>query len=184
MKKKHIIALITIGITLVGISITLAMVATVNANIIGGTDFFYVFFHWNRGLYASLAFGGIAAIIAAIITGCKSNLIKNIAVLIAPLWTFPILRVPYRWINRQFIVKWFGCGCPVVDEFGNDVHFNANQFTGLFWLLVCFGVAGISIFLSKRIPKNRLWLRVLYVIGIIVMSTTIGYNYYLSMRWG
>ena len=188
MKKKYItIPLIAMGVTLAGLSIILATASTANTNIIGGADFptfLYIFFHRNGGLYSTLAFYGITVIIAAVIAGCKRNFIKNIAVLIAPLWTFPILRGPYRWINQQYIVKWFGCGCPVVDELGHEVHFNANQFTGLFWLVVCFGVAGVSIFISKRIPKDKMWLRVLYVIGIVVLSAFIGYNYYRSMRWG
>jgi len=48
--------------------------------------------------------------------------IKNTAVLVSPLLLFVILLVPYSWINGQFIVKWFGCGCPLIDEFGNIVE--------------------------------------------------------------
>lgn len=37
------------------------------------------------------------------------------------------------WANQQLLVKWLGCGCPVIDEFGNMVedNFNANDFTAL-----------------------------------------------------
>lgn len=188
MKKKCLVMmLLAAGVSLVLLSLILSNYELQNVSIIGGVSwptYWYMFTAGKNSLYFYLAGLGIMAIIAAIITGCKSNFIKNISTLIAPLWTFPILRGPYLWINRQYIVKWFGCGCPVYDEFGNEVHFNANQFTGLFWLVVCFGVTGISIIISKRIPKDKMWLRVLYVIGIVVLSAFIGYNYYRSMRWG
>ena len=66
----------------------------------------------------------------------KSKIVKNAAVLISPLLSFAVLLVPYSWANQAFIVDWFGCGCPKVDELGNIIHpdFNANDFTALFWL--------------------------------------------------
>ena len=54
------------------------------------------------------------------------KLIKKIAVLVAPLLLFAVLLIPYSWANQQFIVEWFGCGCPVLDEFGNMVENNFN----------------------------------------------------------
>ena len=58
----------------------------------------------------------------------KSKIVKNAAVLISPLLSFAVLLVPYSWANQAFIVDWFGCGCPKVDELGNIIHpdFNAN----------------------------------------------------------
>ena len=73
MKKKHVVvSLLTIGVVLLCLSIILAMIATGNKNIIGGADlptFLFVFYHEKRGLYSTLAFLGIAAIIASAIVG-------------------------------------------------------------------------------------------------------------------
>ena len=54
------------------------------------------------------------------------KVIKKIAVLVAPLLLFVVLLVPYSLANQQFIVEWLGCGCPVIDEFGNMVENNFN----------------------------------------------------------
>lgn len=73
MKKKHIvIILLIIGILLLLIPIILAIMETVNTNIIGGADFStfrYVFFSKHSRLYSRIAFGGIASIIASIVIG-------------------------------------------------------------------------------------------------------------------
>ena len=73
MKKKHIIfLLLTIGVVLVCISVILAIIATGDKNIIGGSDlptFLFVFFREKRGLYSALAFLGFCAIIASVVVG-------------------------------------------------------------------------------------------------------------------
>ena len=113
------------------------------------------------------------------------KLIKKIVVLAAPLLLFAVLLIPYSWANQQFIVDWLGCGCPVIDEFGNMVenNFNANDFTALFWLFISICTTIISVFLSRNIPKDKMWLRVLYVIGILLISLLITYQFYQMMMW-
>ena len=113
------------------------------------------------------------------------KLIKKIAVLVAPLLLFAVLLIPYSWANQQFIVEWFGCGCPVLDEFGNMVenNFNANDFTALFWLFVSICTTVISVLLSKRILKEMVWLRVVYIVGMLVVSLFITYHFYQMMMW-
>lgn len=113
------------------------------------------------------------------------KLVKKLVLLIAPLLLFVILYIPYRWANQQFIVEWLGCGCPVKDEFGNIVenNFNANDFTVLFWLFISVCVTVISVFLSKRISKEKMWLRVLYIASILVVSLLITYQFYQIMMW-
>jgi len=115
----------------------------------------------------------------------KSKLNKNIAVLAAPLLLFAILLIPYNWVNQQFIVEWFGCGCPKVDEFGNIINpdFNANDFTALFWIFISICVTVIAIFLSKRIPKDKMWLRLLYVVGMFAVSLLITHQFCQAMMW-
>ena len=111
--------------------------------------------------------------------------VKKIAVLLTPILLFAVLFVPYSLVNQHFIVDWLGCGCPVIDEAGNVVenNFNANDFTALFWLFVSACVTAISAFLSKIIPKEKVWLRVLYIVGMLVLSILITYQFCQMMMW-
>jgi len=111
--------------------------------------------------------------------------IKMIAILLTPLLLFAILLVPYSLVNQHFIVDWLGCGCPVIDESGNMVenNFNANDFTALFWLFISICVTAISVFLSKRIQKEKMWFRVLYILGMFFVSLLISYQFCQMMMW-
>ena len=113
------------------------------------------------------------------------KLVKKIAVLLIPLLLFAVLLVPYSFVNQQFIVEWLGCGCPVTDEFGNMVenNFNANDFTAIFWLFVSVCVTAVSVLLSKRILGDKPWIRVLYIIGMLLISLFISYRFYQMMMW-
>jgi formate hydrogenlyase subunit 3/multisubunit Na+/H+ antiporter MnhD subunit len=107
------------------------------------------------------------------------------AILLTPLLLFAILLVPYSFVNQHFIVDWLGCGCPVIDEAGNMVenNFNANDFTALFWLFISICVTAISVFLSKRIQKEKMWFRVLYILGMFLVSLLISYQFCQMMMW-
>lgn len=111
--------------------------------------------------------------------------VKKIVILLTPILLFAVLFVPYSLANQHFIVDWLGCGCPVIDEAGNVVenNFNANDFTALFWLFVSACVTAISAFLAKRIPKEKVWLRVLYIVGMLVLSILITYQFCQMMMW-
>ena len=111
--------------------------------------------------------------------------VKKAAILISPLLLFAVLLIPYSWANRQFIVEWFGCGCPTVDEFGNLVEsgFNANDFTFLFWSALSVCVTAISFFLSGKVFKDKVWLRILYVTGIFLLSAVITSQFCQMMLW-
>lgn len=113
------------------------------------------------------------------------KLVKKILVLVTPLLVFVALVVPYSWANQQFTVEWLGCGCPVVDEFGNMVenNFNANDFTALFWFFISICVTTASVFFSKRIPREKMWIRVLYILGMFLISLLISYQFYQMMMW-
>ena len=110
---------------------------------------------------------------------------KTIAILLTPLLLFAILFIPYSLANQHFIVDWLGCGCPVIDEAGNMVenNFNANDFTALFWLVISVCVVAISVFLSKRIQKEKMWFRVLYIVGMLLISLVITYQFCQMMMW-
>ena len=115
----------------------------------------------------------------------ENELIKKLAILTTPLLLFVILPIPYSWVNQRFIVEWFGCGCPKLDEFGNMINpdFNANDFTALFWLFVSICATVISVFLAKQIPKEKMWLRILYVVCIFVVSLLISQQFCQMMMW-
>ncbi len=111
---------------------------------------------------------------------------KKTIILILPLLLFFILVIPYSYVNREFIVNWLGCGCPQVDiETGEIIEnsFNANVFTAYFWLFVSFCVTSISVFLTKLLPKNKIWLKVLYVVFMLSVSLLISYLFTQSMMW-
>ncbi len=103
--------------------------------------------------------------------------------LISPLFLFFLLFVPYSIINKEYIVEWFGCGCPKLDELGNMLpnQFNANDFTAYFWLFVSICATVIAFFLSKSLGKR--WKRALYVLGIFVIALLIAYQFHRSMMW-
>ena len=111
--------------------------------------------------------------------------VKKIVILLTPILLFAVLFVPYSLANQHFIVDWLGCGCPVIDEAGNEVenNFNANDFTALFWLFISACVTAISAFLSKIILKEKVWLRVLYIVGMLVLSILITYQFCQMMMW-
>ena len=115
----------------------------------------------------------------------KGRIFKNTAILISPLFAFALLLVPYSWANQAFVVDWFGCGCPKLDEMGELVQpdFNANDFTALFWLIIALCVIIASVFHSKRIPKAKTWLRIVYLIAMIGISLLIANKFSRMMMW-
>lgn len=103
----------------------------------------------------------------------RNRLIKNTALLAAPLLLFAILLIPYSWLNQTVIVDLFGCGCPKFTETGECItpDFNANHFTALFWSVISLCATVIAGFLSKRIHK--VWLRAVYILAIFGISLLI-----------
>lgn len=114
------------------------------------------------------------------------SVIKKILILLLPLLLFFILLVPYSYVNSVFIVDWLGCGCPKVDaETGEMIHdyFSANDFTAFFWLAVSLFVTVASAFLTKLLPKNKIWLKILYVVLMFAVSLFISYQFIQVMMW-
>jgi len=108
---------------------------------------------------------------------------RKIIRFISPLFLFFLLFVPYSIINKEFVVEWFGCGCPKLDEAGNMLpnQFNANDFTALFWLFVSICATVFAFFVSKKLSKP--WVRVIYLVGIFAASLLLAYQFYRSMMW-
>ena len=116
----------------------------------------------------------------------KRSAAKTVSLLLLPLLLFAVLIVPYSHLNSQVIVEIFGCGCPKIDTNSEIIYpdFNANDFTALFWLFISLCVTVISVIASiKLIPKNKAWLRIIYVIIMFALSLFISYNLYQSMMW-
>ena len=111
--------------------------------------------------------------------------IKKLCILLSPLTLFPILLIPYSWINNRFLVDWFGCGCPKVDETGNMIHsyFNANDVTRLFWLFITVCVTILSVTFSKKIPQDKRWLKIVYVATMLLLSLFISFRFTQIMMW-
>jgi len=109
--------------------------------------------------------------------------LKNIIILLLPLILFAVLVVPYSYLNSEYLVDIFGCGCPQIDENGNMVEnkFNANDVTAIFWFCVTIVVTVISGFLSVRLPK--LWMRIVYTASMFGVSLVITYLLIQSMMW-
>lgn len=187
-QKRSVLILRILGTVFICFSIIATIIQTNNFNIVGGADFSsycYVFFLGRGRLFNSLTVLGLAAIIGSFIATSKHQTIKELSILSSPLLLFPVLSAPYCEINNKYIVKKFGCGCPKFDELGNIIEndFNANDFTALFWLFITVVVTMISVFLSNRIPKNKLWLKLLYIAGMLVLSLLIARKFYYSMMW-
>lgn len=111
--------------------------------------------------------------------------IRLILLLSLPLLSFFVLVIPYQYLNSAFIVEWLGCGCPILDEFGNmeENNFNANDFTRIFWSAVTVLATVASVFLSKLILKEKKWLRVVYVISVLGASVAVSAILCQSMMW-
>ena len=113
------------------------------------------------------------------------KIIKKIAALITPLLLFAVMLILYSWAN-QYIHGWFGCEGFIVDNFGNLVknNFSSKDFTVLFWLFVSICVTGVSVFLSKRILRDKIWFRILYIIGMLLISLLISHQItYQFFKW-
>ena len=77
MKKKYFsIVFLIIGLILISLSIILAIIATVNKDIIGGADFstfLLVFSRGKRGFYFILASCGIISLVTSAVIGLRKT---------------------------------------------------------------------------------------------------------------
>ncbi|MCL2489049.1 MAG: hypothetical protein FWE80_10235 [Oscillospiraceae bacterium] len=100
-----------------------------------------------------------------------------------PLLLFPVLCIPYTILNQNVIVNWLGCGCPRIDEQGNIVkHFNANNFTALFWDAVALTAVILFLYNIKKLPI-KWYYKVLQLLLVIIASVFIMMKFNASMQW-
>lgn len=109
---------------------------------------------------------------------------KNIFKLSCPVLVFPVLFIPYAFLNSKVLVEWLGCGCPIIDASGEMIHdyFSANDFTGIFWFVIAVGVTVLSWFLSKKIIEKK-WVKALYIAGMFMVSLLVMSWIVRSMMW-
>ena len=114
------------------------------------------------------------------------KMLKSIALLLSPLLLFVLLAYPYNRLNSEVLVDIFGCGCPQINEQGEIVHptFTANSITVIFWfaMALCATVAE-GIICCRIIPKNKAWLRVLCIAGMLAVSLLIANYLRHIMMW-
>ena len=149
--------------------------------IIGVLFYFWLFSwdglpHWiilkvKSEMHTFIFWAIFAVIIAVIVTVIILSSKLNMKRLFSLSWQFLIpiiLYLPYRKLNETVFVKWFGCSCPRIDANGNILyHFNANDFSKIFWLTVCLILILISIISSRKIAMPN---RILYLLLAIVVS--------------
>lgn len=111
--------------------------------------------------------------------------IRTVALLLTPILLFFVLVIPYQILNEEVLVDVFGCGCPKIDENGEmiDSYFSANDFTTLFWLFVAIASTVGAVFLSKLLPREKIWLRVVYIAAILAISLFTAYTFRQGMAW-
>ncbi len=112
--------------------------------------------------------------------------LKLVALMLSPLLLFAVLAPLYGWLNSELIVDIFGCGCPQINEQGEIIHpsFNANDFTAIFWCVITLCVTAIAVFIAiKKIPRQKMWLRAVYIMGMVAVSLLITYYLYQTMMW-
>lgn len=80
-------------------------------------------------------------------------------------------------------MKWLGCGCPTVDEYGNTITaaFNANDFTICFWLGIAVLVTLLSACNLKLLENRRS--KVLYLLLTAAAGVVLALLFYYSMQW-
>ena len=112
------------------------------------------------------------------------SFLKRALLLLFPIFILPLIAIPYQWLNSEYLVKWLGCGCPQVDEFGNTVYpaFNANDFSACFWAIICL-LDLIALFpLSGKLvadDTNRLIYRFLAAVVVLITCCLL----YSFMMW-
>lgn len=184
-KKRLCIALClgAIGIALICAAVALAIASINKMSIIGGADWFsfrFMLSYGENGLYFVMMTLGFAAILASILIGSRNKRLQKAAILVSPFLLFQILRVPYAWLHENCFVKWLGSPYFLTDAFDNffTSAFNAVHLAALFWLFVAVCTTVISVVLSGKVLKDKKWLRVLYIVGVLLISLLVACRYF------
>ena len=183
-KRLHIaLCLSTSGVTLICAAVALAITSMSKMSIIGGADWYlfrFVLSYGENGLYSVMMTFGFAAILAAILVWSKNKRLEKAAILVSPFFLFQILRVPYAWLHENCFVKWLDSPYFLTDAFDNFFvsEFNAVHLAAIFWLFIAICTTVASVILSGKMLKNKQWLRVLYIVGMLLISLLVACRYF------
>ena len=176
------------GIALICVAVALAITSMSKMSIIGGADWFsfrFMLSYGENGLYYVMMTFGFAAIITASLVRSKNKRLQKAAILVSPFLLFQILRVPYAWLHENCFVKWLGSPYFLTDAFDNffSSAFHAVHLAALFWLFIAIFTTAISVILSGKVLKDKKWLRVLYIVGMLLVSLFVAHRYFCITLW-
>ena len=99
------------------------------------------------------------------------------------LLVMPALFFPYQFLNSNVLVDWLGCGCPRLDEQGNEFvnSFNANDVTRIFWLTAAVAVIAISLYNMRNFEKRSS--KLIYILLIAAGSILLAFEFIRLMQW-
>ncbi len=90
-----------------------------------------------------------------------------------PLLLYPILFIPYSFINSKVIVNILGCGC--------EEGFNANHFTRIFWGVVAVAAIVLSALITRK-SENK-FRGIVDTVLVAVISVILSYYFSALMMW-
>ncbi len=96
-------------------------------------------------------------------------------------FSIPILLfAPYSFLNQLLLVKWLGCGCPI-DADTPARPFNANDFTSVFWGVLCLFMVWVAFVLSKRVENK--YTRIIYILCVIITMVIVYPTFCDALKW-
>ena len=102
---------------------------------------------------------------------------KKVLLSLLPIFILIALPIPYMWLQQDVLSKIFGCGC-------SEHSFNANTFTIIFWYLIAVVNTILAITISKKVMKNKIALRFIYILIIAAISFVSAYFliYFMKLK--
>jgi hypothetical protein len=101
------------------------------------------------------------------------NKVISKLLLLLPASIMPVLYYLYDLLNRNYLVRRFGCGC-------HD-GFNTNVITRWFWAGTAIVAIAVSVFTSK--PLVKWYFRALYVAAVAICCTFMATLFIKNMLW-
>ena len=108
--------------------------------------------------------------------------LRKFLLLLSPLAFYPVTIFIYYRLTGEYFGDLFGCGCYFEGKLPG-FPFNANDVNGFFWQFYTVCISIVFILLSRKIPKNKIWLRIIYIISMIAISVFIGYKIWQRFLW-
>ena len=102
---------------------------------------------------------------------------KKVLLSLLPIFILIALPIPYMWLQQDVLSTIFGCGC-------SEHSFNANTFTAIFWHLIAVVNTILAITISRKVMKNKIALRFIYILIIAAISFVSAYFliYFMKLK--